>query len=196
VIGAILAGGRGRRMGGGKPGRELAGRPLVAWPAEALAEACARVVVVAKAATELPPLPGVERWDEPDSDHHPARGIAFALERAGEPVLVCAADMPFVTAEACRSVAGGLGEGDGAGASPPPPAAAVAVAGGILQPVFAAYAPSALPGLHAAPPDAALTRTVDMLDPVLVEVDERTIRSVDTEEDLARAELELGLRGA
>lgn len=187
MIGAILAGGRGRRMGGGKPARELAGRPLMAWPAAALAEVCTRVVVVAKPSTELPELPGVERWDEPDDDHHPARGIAYALERAGEPVLVCAADMPFVTAEACRGVAAGLGEGS---------TAAVAVAGGVLQPVFAAYAPSALAGLSAAPPDAALTRTVDSLDPVLLEVDPRTVRSVDTEEDLARAELELGLRGA
>ncbi|MDQ3935619.1 MAG: NTP transferase domain-containing protein, partial [Actinomycetota bacterium] len=115
MIGAILAGGRGRRMGGGKPGRELAGRPLVAWPAEAVSEVCSRVVVVAKAETELPALPGVERWDEPGGDHHPARGIAYALERAGEPVLVCAADMPFVTGEVCRGLAEALG-----GAAGPP----------------------------------------------------------------------------
>jgi molybdopterin-guanine dinucleotide biosynthesis protein A len=136
---------------------------------------------VAKTSTELPELPGVERWDEPDEDHHPARGIAFALERAGEPVLVCAADMPFVTAEACRRVAQRLGER----------AAAVAVAGGVMQPVFAAYGEGALDGLHAAPPDAALTRTVDALRPVLVEVDERLVRSIDTAEQLAAAELEL-----
>src|SRR5918999_238725 len=93
-------------MGGGKPARELGARPLIAWPAEALAAACSRVVVVAKPDVELPALPGVERWDEPDREHHPARGIAHALERAGGPVLVCAADMPFVTPEACRAVAG------------------------------------------------------------------------------------------
>lgn len=186
MIGAILAGGRGRRIGGGKPARELAGRSLIAWPAEALAAACERVVVVAKADVELPELPGVERWDEPDADHHPARGIAYALERAGEEVLVCAADMPFVTAEACRRVRDALGHG----------LAAAAVAAGVLQPVFAAFSPAALDALRAAPPDAALTRTVDALDPVLVEVDPAVVRSVDTEEDLARAEAELGLRGA
>jgi molybdopterin-guanine dinucleotide biosynthesis protein A len=173
-------------MGGGKPARELAGRPLVAWPAAALAEACASVVVVAKAATELPALPGVERWDEPDAGHHPALGIAYALERAGEPVLVCAADMPFVTAEACRRVAQALGEGR----------AAVAVAGGVMQPVFAAYAPAAAASLRAAPPDAALIRTVDALEPALVELPAGVVRSVDTEEGLARAEAELGLRDA
>ena len=186
MIGAILAGGRGQRMGGGKPARELGGRPLIAWPAAAIGAACERVVVVAKAETELPELPGVERWDEPDEPHHPARGIAFALERAGESVLVCAADMPFVTADACRRVAEALGEGR----------AAVAEAGGVMQPVFAAYAPGALAGLRAAPPDAALTRTVDALEPVLVEVDPGLVRGVDTVEDLARAEAELGLRGA
>jgi molybdopterin-guanine dinucleotide biosynthesis protein A len=173
-------------MGGGKPARELAGRPLVAWPAAALAAACERVVVVAKPEVELPPLPGVERWDEPDPEHHPARGIAYALERAGEPVLVCAADMPFLTPAACRAVAEGLGEG----------VAAVAVADGVMQPVFAAYAPAAAEALRAAPPDAALTRTVDGLAPALVDVEARLVRSVNSEEDLARAEVELGLRGA
>jgi molybdopterin-guanine dinucleotide biosynthesis protein A len=208
VIGAILAGGRGRRMGGAKPLRELGGRPLIAWPAASVAAACERVVVVAKRSTELPALPGVERWDEPDEEHHPARGIAFALERAGEPVLVCAADMPFVTAEACArlaaalagegradaargSRAGAAGEGRAAAAAGGGPSAAVAVAGGVLQPVFAAYALEALDALRAAPPDAALTRTVDALRPVLVEVEPRLVRSLDTPGELAAAELEL-----
>jgi molybdenum cofactor guanylyltransferase len=186
VIGAILAGGRGRRMGGGKPGVELGGRPLIAWPAAALAEACERVVVVAKASTELPELPGVERWDEPDAEHHPARGIVFALERAGEPVLVVAADMPFVTAEVLRRVQAARGSAP----------AAVAVADGVMQPVLAAYSPAAVPAFRSAPPDAALIRTVDAMKPALVEVEARLVRSVDTAEDLALAEAELGLRGS
>jgi molybdopterin-guanine dinucleotide biosynthesis protein A len=181
VIGVILAGGRGRRMGGGKPARELAGRPLIAWPAAALGQACERVVVVSKPAVELPELPALERWDEPDEEHHPARGIAFALERAGEPVLVCAADMPFVTAAACLRVAAALGE----------ERAAVAVAGGILQPVLAAYSTAAAEAFRSAPPDAALTRTVDGLGPVLVEVDPRLVRSVNSPAELAAAALEL-----
>jgi molybdopterin-guanine dinucleotide biosynthesis protein A len=173
-------------MGGGKAARELAGRPLVAWPADALAAACERVVLVAKPEVELPELPGVERWDEPDAEHHPARGIAYALERAGEAVLVCAADMPFVTPDACRAIRDGLGDA----------VAAVAVADGVMQPVLAAFAPSALGPLRAAPADAALTRTVDALAPVLIHVDAAVARSVNTEQELARAEAELGLRGA
>jgi molybdopterin-guanine dinucleotide biosynthesis protein A len=168
-------------MGGGKPGRPLAGRPLIAWPAAALAEACGRVVVVAKAETELPELAGVERWDEPDGDHHPARGIAYALERAGEAVLVCAADMPFVTADALGPLADALGDG----------VAAVGVADGVMQPVFAAYAPAALAAFRAAPPDAALTRTVDAMRPALVEVEPRIVLSVDTEAELEAAAREL-----
>jgi molybdopterin-guanine dinucleotide biosynthesis protein A len=94
--------------------------------------------------------------------------------------------MPYVTPAACRTVAGRLGDAP----------AAVAVAGGVMQPVFAAYAPAALAALRAAPPDAALIRTVDALAPVLVELEAGVVRSVDTEEDLARAEAELGLRGS
>src|SRR4051812_23567945 len=104
VVGAILAGGLGRRMGGGKPARLLHGRPLAAYPAAALAEVCERVAIVAKADSDVPALDGVERWDEPPEPRHPAAGIAYALERAGGPLLVCGADMPFVTAAACRAL--------------------------------------------------------------------------------------------
>jgi molybdenum cofactor guanylyltransferase len=181
VIGVILAGGRGRRMGGDKPSRQLAGRPLIAYPAAALAAVCDPVVVVAKRATTLPPLGDVERWDEPDEPQHPLTGIVHALERAGEPVLVCAADMPFVTPEALGSLVAAAGRAP----------AAVAVAGGVLQPVLAVYAPAALDALRRAEPDAPLTRTVEALDPVRVAVPPPLARSVDTPEELRAAEAEL-----
>src|SRR5436853_4802295 len=106
---------------------------------------------------DLPVLPGVERWDdEPREPRHPLTGIVHALERAvGEPVLLCAADMPFVTADALRALAA-------------PGATAIAVAGGVLQPVLGLYAPDVLPALRAAEPDAPLTRTVERLAPALV----------------------------
>ena len=111
VVGAIVAGGLGTRMGGSKAAREVAGRPLVAWPAAALRLVCPRVMVVAKPSSEVPVLEGVERVDEPESPIHPAVGILHALTAAGEEVLVCAADMPFVTAEALRAlVAAGVRE--------------------------------------------------------------------------------------
>lgn len=179
MIGALLAGGSGSRLGAGsKPAALLAGRPLAAYPAEALAAVCERVAVVCKPDTELPDLPGTERWDEPDQPRHPLTGIVHALVTAGGPVLVCAADMPFVTADACRTLM------QGAGAS----AAVVATAGGVLQPTFGLYAPAALEVLRAAPADAPLTRTVEALDPVRVALPPALVRSVNTAEDLAEAE--------
>lgn len=185
VIGAILAGGAGRRMGGrrGKPAAGLGGRPLIAWPAAAVGAVCERVAVVCKASTPLPELDGVERWEEPEEPRHPLTGIVHALETAGGPVLVCAADMPFVTADACRS----LLTAAGSGGSP----AAVAVAGGVLQPVFGVYAPAALEALRAAGSDASLTATVEGLGPARVALPPALVRSVNTPDELAQAESEL-----
>jgi molybdopterin-guanine dinucleotide biosynthesis protein A len=188
MIGALLAGGIGSRMGGAKPAAELAGRPLIAYPASALGEVCERVAVICKPGSELPELPGTERWEEPELPRHPRTGIAFALEHAGEPLLVCAADMPFVTADSCRSLLAAAGSRAGA-------SAAVAVSEGILQPVLGVYAPAALTGLRAAAPEEPLTRTVDSLDPVRVALPPAVVRSVDTPEELSRAEAELSAPG-
>jgi molybdopterin-guanine dinucleotide biosynthesis protein A len=185
VIGAVLAGGAGRRLGTpSKAATELAGRPLVSYPVAALASVCEQVAVVCKQSTVLPPLDGAERWDEPELPQHPLAGIAHALEEAGAAVLVCAADMPFVTPDACRTILAAAGGGAGS-------TAAVAVAGGVLQPVFGVYAPLALDALRAATPDAPLTATVEALDPVRVALPAGLVRSVNTPDELAEAEAEL-----
>jgi molybdopterin-guanine dinucleotide biosynthesis protein A len=178
MVGAVLAGGRGRRLGGGKPSAQLAGRPLAAYAAGALAGVCDRVAVLCKRGEELPELPGVERWDEPDEPRHPLTGIVHALERAGGPVLVCAADMPFVTGDACRTLLAAAGSGG---------PAVVAVSEGVLQPVFGLYSPAALDGLREASGDAPLTATVEALDPARVALPPAIVRSVNTPEDLAEA---------
>jgi molybdopterin-guanine dinucleotide biosynthesis protein A len=54
ALGAVLAGGRGRRIGGAKPTADLAGRPLISYPLAALAAAGIEAFVVAKPDTELP----------------------------------------------------------------------------------------------------------------------------------------------
>jgi molybdopterin-guanine dinucleotide biosynthesis protein A len=156
----------------------VAGRPLAAYPAAALGAVCARVAVVCKRDTQLPDLPGTERWEEPDEPRHPLTGIVHALVTAGGPVLICAADMPFVTPDACRTLL------QAAGGS----AAVVAAADGALQPTFGMYAPAALDLLRSAPADAPLTRTVEELDPVRVALPAALVRSVNTPEDLAEAE--------
>ena len=165
MIGVILAGGLGRRMGGGKAARDLNGRPLAAYPAAALRAVCDRVAIVAKRDSELPLLDGVERWDEPDEPRHPLAGIVHALERAHEDVLVCAADMPRVTPEACRTLIDGR---------------AIATAGGRLQPLLGVYRPEWVAAFREAPPGAPLTRTLEALDPPLVELPEEIVLSVDT----------------
>ena len=175
MVGVVLAGGAGRRMGGDKPARSLCGRPMAAYVADALGVVCARVALVGSG----PRLPGVELWDdEPAEPRHPRTGIVHALGRAGEEVLVCAGDMPFVTPQPLRELAAAGGD-------------AVAVADGVLQPVLALYTPAALPVFAAAEPGEPLTRTVERLDPIRVTMPAGQARSVDTPEELAAAEAEL-----
>ena len=173
--GAILAGGAGTRLGGvSKATVELDGLPLAVRVGQVLAEVCEPVAIVCKPDTELREIEGVERWDEPVEPRHPLTGIVHALERAGGPVLVCAVDMPWVTADACRSLL------DAAPGAP----AAVAVGEGEMCPGFGVYAPEALPTLRAAPADAPLRQTVDALDPARVALPPGLLRSVNEPADL------------
>jgi molybdenum cofactor guanylyltransferase len=181
VTGVVLAGGLGRRLGVPKATAVLGGRPLIAYPLEALREVCERVAVVCKRDTQLPDI-DAERWLEPGEPRHPIAGIAYALERAGGPVLVCAGDMPFATPDVLRSVAHQLGVET---------SAAVAVCDGRLEPLLAAYAPAALAPLRAASTDAPLRRTVESLAPVLVDVPRDAVFNVNSPADLAAAELRL-----
>jgi molybdopterin-guanine dinucleotide biosynthesis protein A len=173
MIGVVLAGGAGTRMGGGKPARVFRGRPLIAYPLAALAAVCDSVAVVAKADSELPPLGGAHRWDEPAEPRHPLTGIVHSLERVGEDVLVCAADMPYVTAAACR----GLIE-----------ARAIAEADGALQPVLGVYRHEWLDALREAPDGAPLRRTVEALRPARLALPALLVRSVDTPGELLQNE--------
>lgn len=92
----VLAGGLATRLRGDKAGALLAGRPLIEYVLDAVAEADLRAVVVAKAATPLPPLE-CEVVIEPDEPRHPLCGVVAGLRAVGEPVVVCPCDMPFVS---------------------------------------------------------------------------------------------------
>jgi molybdenum cofactor guanylyltransferase len=183
-IGAVLAGGAGRRMGGGKAALELAGRPLVAYPVHALRGVLGEVVVVAKGDVELPPLPGVATWIEPDDPRHPLAGIVHALARAeGRAVLVCAGDLPFVTPALLRTLA----DADARGAP-----AVVPRAGERMQPLLARYEPAALAPLEAAlAADGALgplREIVAALAPLILPVvDEAPFFNVNAPADLLLA---------
>lgn len=185
MIGVLLAGGAGRRLergGRGKAAVALAGRPLAAYPLDSLIAVSERVAVVCKPSTELPELdPVVERWDEPAEPRHPLVGMIHALERAGAPVLVCGADMPFVTADACRTLLMRAGGSGGAHA-------VVASAGGTTQPVFGVYSTTALESLRSEPPDVPLVEAVERLGPLRVALPPRLLSGVNTIEELAEAE--------
>ena len=191
AIGAILAGGRGTRIGGAKATVDLVGCPLIGYPVASLQGVLRDVVVVAKADTELPALPGVARWTEPAQPRHPLAGIVEALERAaGRSVLVCAADMPFVT----RSLLQSILALDARGAP-----AVVPTTGGALQPMLALYRPSALVHLRAALAAAelgSLRDAVEGLEPRRLEVSDRApFFNVNSPADLAAAARRLEAAG-
>jgi molybdopterin-guanine dinucleotide biosynthesis protein A len=180
-VGVVLAGGRGRRLGGDKAIVELEGRALVHYPLEALHEVCDDVAVVAKRDTILPPLGGVaDLWIEPDEPRHPLAGVAHALRLAvGRPVLVVAVDLPLIDAATLRAIA----EADLRDA-----VAAVPRVYGQLQPLCALYAPAALPGLASFDEDARATDVVEALGVrVLDGLDETAFFNVNAPEDLLQA---------
>ena len=170
MIAAVLAGGRGRRMGAPKPLAKLGGAPLIEWPLAAAREAGLDAVVVAKAGTRLPE--GLRVWHEPDEPFHPLLGIVTALEYAGEPVVVVACDQPFVPAELLARLANG----------------GAVRAGGRIEPFPARYEPAWLPELRAAlEREAPMRATLEALRPAMIEWDAAALRSIDTPEDLAAA---------
>jgi molybdopterin-guanine dinucleotide biosynthesis protein A len=170
-------------MGGAKPLADLGGRPLVAWPLAAAADASLEAVVVAKAATALPP--GLPVWHEPAEPVHPLLGLVHALERAGRPVLAVACDMPWVPGALLARLAAG-------------PAAAVP-----RSPFPARYEPADLPALRAAlARQDGLRRTLAALAPAVLDEAELAalgdpavlLASVNTPAELAAARRRVGSR--
>jgi molybdenum cofactor guanylyltransferase len=177
----VLAGGRSTRMGEAKALALLAGRPLIAYPLAAARQAGLAAVVVAKPSSPLPAL-DVDAWHEPAEPVHPLCGLMHALARAcGRPLVVVAADMPFVTGALLAWLAGGEGT-------------AVPTVDGRLQPLLARYEPSALEPLsQALAARTAMRDAVSALAPRLVDLSQfgdpgRLTFNVNTPADLARAE--------
>ncbi len=179
--GAVLAGGRGSRLGGAKPSAELAGRPLIAYPLRALADAELAPFAVAKPDADLT---GVELVVEPAEPVHPLTGIVAALRHAGRPLVVLGCDFPFVPPALLRFLA----------AAPEP--LVVPAPGGEAQPLVARFSPALLPDLEAVlAREEPLRRTVAALRPRLLATAElapfgdpaRVFFNVNTPADLRAA---------
>lgn len=145
VDGVVLAGGRATRLPG-KPLVDLNGTPLVMHPVAAMRTAGLTPTVVGKhgdgAVRSVVEAAGCAWLTEPDEPVHPLFGIAFALSALQRPIVVCAADMPFVTAGLL-----GLLASERIGT------VVACEVDGILQPLLARYAPEVAGDLH----EAALT---------------------------------------
>jgi molybdopterin-guanine dinucleotide biosynthesis protein A len=173
-LAVVLAGGLSRRMGSPKATVLFGGRPLIAWPLAAVAEAGLDAVVVAKPGSSLPPLE-VAVWDEPEAPSHPLTGLVAALERAGGPVIALACDMPFVSPGLIARLAAAQGVAAPAGEAFP-----------------ARYEPSALPVLRAGlAGEAAVRAVLAELGAAPVEADAEELVGINDPEALARAEAAL-----
>ncbi len=100
LMGAVLAGGEGRRFGGGKALAPLAGRPLAAWPLRAL-DACLPGSVVVANEPGISEALGVRGRRDDVPGLGPAGGLLTALrwarEEGREGVFVLACDLPLMT---------------------------------------------------------------------------------------------------
>ncbi|MEA3012089.1 MAG: molybdenum cofactor guanylyltransferase [Sphingomonadales bacterium] len=122
----ILAGGEGRRIGGGKPMRRLAGETLIDRALRRARTWSDEVLVAAREGGDLEDDPEVEG---------PLGGVAAALALGGD-VLTIPCDMPFLPDDLPARLASGK-------------AAALAASGGHLHPVCALWTAEAATGLPA-----------------------------------------------
>ena len=159
---AVLAGGRGHRLGGSKPLAELGGRPLICHALAAARDGALPAVVVAKPDVALPRLE-CEVVVEPELPVHPLCGLVAALQfaqlRGHGAVLAVACDMPFLTGPLLSWLASCGHERR----------AVVARVEGRVQPLLGRYLASQRAALEGALEDGcALGEAVKRLDPAIV----------------------------
>lgn len=141
LLGAVLAGGGGRRFGGPKAEEPVGGIPMVDRAVATLREVVEEVVVVSARPLSAPPAPVV-------ADRVPGAGPLGGLDAAlraardggYEGVLMVACDLPLLTQGLLRRVVGSLGDHQAV--------APQREAGGV-EPLCAAYRVSILPVVEA-----------------------------------------------
>ena len=171
VAGALLVGGASTRFGSPKALARYEGETLAERGHRVLSEAFERVIVVGKSADGLE-LP-FEVLDDGSETRAAIVGVAAAIRLAeADRVVVLPTDMPLVTAELLRALAGAAAGGQ----------CAVPYTG----PLPGAYCRSALPVLEQriAAGDLALYRACLDLEPRTLQWDEGSLRNVNTPADL------------
>lgn len=176
--GAVLVGGRSRRMGIDKVGLAVGGRPLVEIVARALVSAGASPVL-AIGRDAGPATASIDGWTADRwPDQGPLGGLITALGAVGEPVVaVLACDVPGAAPGEIVRLRAALGAAD----------VAMTVADDVLQPLHAVWNvrvfDALVEGFEAG--ERSLCRLVRTLDVVTVAaVDPRDVSDVDTPEEL------------
>lgn len=192
MIGVILAGGRGVRMGGDKPGALLLGKPLLQWAVEAVEQVASPIVLAVAPGQALPVLTSREpMFVAEDLLPHrgPLSGIYTGLSTTGaDHVLVAPCDAPLLQPALLRLLIGRKNGVD----------AVVPEAKGRPEPSIGVYAKSCLGALVEAlnGSDRSLTGllsrlTVDLVPEALVreaDPDLRSFHNANTREGLQEIE--------
>ena len=162
TLGVIVAGGRGVRLGLGRPKAfaEVGGTTLLARAEVALAPLCDAIVITAPAGLDLPPH-RAPRVADATGQAVPLAGLVAGLAACRfERAVALGVDFPLMRPEMLAALLARLG----------PRAAVIPAPGGVPQPLAAAYAPAAAETFAAALArgERAVTRAALALDPVLV----------------------------
>jgi molybdopterin-guanine dinucleotide biosynthesis protein A len=185
----LLAGGRGERLGLGRPKAlaELRGVTLLERACRTLARVCDDVVVAAPAEMALPLPAGVRRMLDPGVG--PLGGVAVAAQSIQcDRAVVLGVDYPLLEPATLEALLGLLGERT----------AVVPAPGGRTQPLAAAYSAAGLDLLSEAfeRGERSIVNALGALDPLVLQEAELAelpggsegFFDVDTPEELARAE--------
>ena len=189
TLGVIVAGGRGVRLGLGRPKAfaEVGGMTLLARAEITLSALCDAIVIVAPAGVELPPHRFPRIADAGEAAVPLAGVVAGLASRPYARALVLGVDFPLMRPEMLAALLARLGAR----------AAVIPAPGGVPQPLAAAYAPAAAAALAEglARGERAITAAALALDPLIV-TDAELARleggiecffNLNTPEDLAEA---------
>ena len=187
----VLCGGRSQRMGQSKAWLELAGMPLLLRTVQTLAAVADRVIIAAAPEQQLPALPtNVLVARDPSPNEGPLAAFAAALSQiddSTQSVFLTGCDLPFLTADVVRYVAGRMGEAS----------AAVPYVDGRWHPLLAVYRSDVRPIAERLISDGR-RRMIDLIEAIdVVRIDPaelrtvdpalRSLRNVNTPEDYAAA---------